>query len=158
HIEKPAPGERGVHHMISRAIELGSSCVFIDQLQYMENRKGHSLGAANQTGDYWEVCQDLRDYSDQIPIFVVHQFNRSAMNAKGGLPEMQQVKGSSAIEETGTLLLGICATKEMRKNSMVEIGTLASRNFGYKSWNLGVSLSNGCDITMIGEVEEDEDE
>ena len=159
HIEKPQPGERTVHHMVNRALELGSTCVFIDQLQYMETRKGISLGSANHTGDYWEVCMDLRDYSDQIPIFVVHQFNRSAMAAKGGLPEMQQVKGSSAIEETGTLLLALHATKEQRKSNVVEIGTLATRNFEYKSWHLGVSLSNDCAISMIGEVtDEDEDE
>jgi hypothetical protein len=81
------------------------------------------------------------------------------MAAKGGLPEMQQVKGSSAIEETGTLLLALHATKEQRKSSVVEIGTLATRNFEYKSWHLGVSLSNDCAINMIGEVtDEDEDE
>jgi replicative DNA helicase len=157
-IEKPAPGERTVHRMVERALEAGSSCIFIDQLQYMENRNGVSLGAANQTGDYWEVCQDLRDYSDQIPIFVVHQFNRSAMSAQGKLPEMQQVKGSSAIEETGTLLLALHATKEQRKSNIVEVGTLATRNFEYKSWHLGVSLSTDCDISMIGEVEDEEED
>lgn len=158
HIEKPQPGERGVHHLINRALELGSSCVIIDQLQYIENRKGQSLGATNNTGDYWEVCMDLRDYSDQIPIMVVHQFNRSVMQNKGELPEMQQIKGSAAIEETGTLLLALHATKEQRKSNIVQIGTLASRNFEYKSWTLGVSLSTDCDIAMIGEVTEDEEE
>lgn len=101
---------------------------------------------------------DLRDYSDQIPIFVVHQFNRSAMQNKGELPEMQQIKGSAAIEETGTLLLALHATKEQRKSNIVQIGTLASRNFEYKSWHLGVSLSHDCSIDMIGEVEEEDDE
>jgi hypothetical protein len=158
HVEKPQPGERNVHHLVNRALELGSSAVFIDQLQYMENRNGASLGATNNTGDYWEVCMDLRDYSDQIPIFVVHQFNRTAMAAKGGLPEMQQIKGSAAIEETGTLLLALHATKEQRKSNIVQVGTLATRNFEYRSWHLGVSLSHDCSIDMIGEVEDEEEE
>lgn len=158
HIEKPQPGERDVHRMVNRAMELGSSCLFIDQLQYVENRQGVSLGSTNNTGDYWEVCMDLRDYSDQIPIFVVHQFNRSAMQNKGELPEMQQIKGSAAIEETGTLLLALHGTKEQRKSNIIQLGTLASRNFEFKAWQLGVSLSNDCSIDMIGEVEDEEEE
>ena len=101
---------------------------------------------------------DLRDYSDQIPIFVVHQFNRSAMQNKGELPEMQQIKGSAAIEETGTLLLALHGTKEQRKSNIIQLGTLASRNFEFKAWQLGVSLSNDCSIDMIGEVEDEEED
>jgi hypothetical protein len=155
-VEKPSPGERGVARMVERALAAGADSIWIDQLQYMENRKGVNVGAANNTGDYWEVCNDLRDYSDEIPIFVVHQFNRSVMNAKE-MPEMQQAKGSSAIEEVATLQLGLWANKEMRKSNTVHIGTLASRNFSYGTWEIGVNLSYGCELTMRGPVE-DEDE
>ena len=154
-IEKPEQGERGVQRMVERAINSGASCVFIDQLQYIENRKGLNLGAQNNTGDYFEVVNDLRNYSDQIPIFVVHQFNRSVMNAKE-MPEMQQGKGSSAIEEVATLSLGLWANKEMRQNNMIEVGTLASRNYSYQNWRVGVQLSHGCNFNMIGAVEDDE--
>jgi replicative DNA helicase len=156
-IEKPGPGERGVDRMVDRALNAGASVIFIDQLQYMETRKGVNLGSANNTGDYWEVCNDLRDYSDEIPIFVVHQFNRSVMSAKE-MPEMQQAKGSSAIEETATLALGLWANKEMRKNNTVHLGTLASRNYGYGTWEVGVQLSYGCALNMIGLVDDREDE
>lgn len=155
-IEKPGPGERGVDRMVERALAAGADCIFIDQLQYMENRKGTNLGAANNTGDYWEVCNDLRDRSDDIPIFIVHQFNRSVMNAKE-MPEMQQAKGSSAIEEVATLQLALWANKEMRKSNTVHIGTLASRNFSYGAWEIGVQLSYGCSLDMIGPVEDDEE-
>lgn len=155
-IEKPGQGERGVERMVQRALNAGASAIFIDQLQYMETRKGVNLGSANNTGDYWEVCNDLRDYSDDIPIFVVHQFNRSVMSAKE-MPEMQQAKGSSAVEEVATLCLGLWANKEMRKNNVVEIGTLASRNYGYQTWRLDVKLSLGCSMDMIGPVDDDEE-
>lgn len=154
-IEKPNQGERSVQRMVERAINAGADCVFIDQLQYIEAQNGHSLGALNNTGDYFQVVNDLRNYSDDIPIFVVHQFNRSVMNAKG-MPEMQQGKGSSAIEEVATLALGIWASKEMRQDNQLEIGTLASRNYAYASWRLQVSLTKGCDMKMVGMVEDED--
>lgn len=156
-IEKPPPGERDVQRMVERAINAGSGAIFIDQLQYMETRKGVNLGSANNTGDYWEVCNDLRDYSDDIPIFVVHQFNRSVMGSKE-MPEAQQAKGSAAIEEVATLALGLWANKEMRKNNTIQLGTLASRNYAYQSWNIDVELSRGCEFTLSEIDEEDEDE
>lgn len=155
-IEKPNQGERSVQFMVERAINAGADCIFIDQLQYVEARNGHSLGALNNTGDYFEVVNDLRNYSDEIPILVVHQFNRSVMNAKG-MPEMQQVKGSAAIEEVATLMLGMWASKEMRQDNEIHLGTLASRNYSYASWKLGVHLSRGCELRMLGTVEDEEE-
>lgn len=153
-IEKPQPGERGVQRMVERALNAGASCIFIDQLQYMENRKGVNLGTANNTGDYWEVCNDLRDYSDEIPIFVVHQFNRSVLNAKE-LPEAQQAKGSAAVEEVTTLALGVWANKAMRKAGWMELGTLASRNYDYQSWQIGVRFRENCHLAMLGPIEDE---
>lgn len=153
-IEKPDQGERGVQQLVERAVNAGASCILIDQLQYIENRKGNNLGAVNNTGDYFEVVNDLRNYSDEIPIFVVHQFNRSVMNADK-MPEMQQAKGSSAIEEVATLSLGLWASKELRTNNIVEIGTLASRNYSYENWRVGVQLSHGCRFDMIGLANDD---
>lgn len=155
HIEKPMQGERNTQRLIERALNAGATSIFIDQLQYMETPKGVSLGAANNTGDYFDVVNDLRNYSDQVPIFVVHQFNRSVMNAQE-MPEMQQGKGSSAIEEVATLSLGLWANKEMRKSNVIELGTLASRNYGYESWRLDVSLSHGCNLDMIGPVDDED--
>lgn len=155
-IEKPNQGDRGVARMVERAINIGADCVFIDQLQYIENRKGGTIGALNNTGDYFEVVNDLRNYSDEIPIFVVHQFNRSVMGAKG-MPEMQQGKGSSAIEEVATLSLGIWADKDMRRENEIEIGTLASRNYSYASWRVGVQLSGGCGLDLKYRVGEDDE-
>jgi hypothetical protein len=88
---------------------------------------------------------------------VVHQFNRSVMNAKE-MPEAQQAKGSAAVEEVATLALGLWANKEMRKNNIVEMGTLASRNYALERWRVGVQLSHGCSLDMLGIVDDDEDE
>lgn len=157
-VEKPPPGERSAQVLVERAMANGSDYVIIDQLQYVENEKGTNLGTLNDTGAYWQVLSMLRDYSDEIPIFIVHQFNRSVLNAKE-MPEMQQAKGSAAIEETAHLALGLWANKEMRKNNIVELGTLASRSYSYKDWHVGVSLTKGCAFDMIGEVlDEEEDE
>jgi replicative DNA helicase len=156
-VEKPPPGERSAQVLIERALAAGADYVIIDQLQYVENEKGTNLGAANDTGQYFETLSMLRDYSDDIPMMVVHQFNRSVMNSKE-MPEMQQAKGSAAIEETAHLALGLWANKEMRKNNIVEIGTLASRSYSWKNWHVGVSLTKGCSFDMIGEVLDDEDE
>lgn len=156
-VEKPPPGERSAQVLVERAVASGADYVIIDQLQYVENEKGTNLGALNDTGYYWQAMSMLRDYSDDIPIFVIHQFNRSVMNSKE-MPEMQQAKGSAAIEETAHLALGLWMNKEMRKNSVVEIGTLASRSYGYKNWHVGFELSKGCAFDMIGEVQDDDEE
>lgn len=155
-VSKPPPGERSPHKLVEQAMSAGATAIYIDQLQYVENEKGTNLGALNDTGSYWDALSVLRDYSDEIPMFIVHQFNRSVMKAKE-MPEMQQAKGSSALEEIGHLVLGLWANKEMRRNNVVEIGTLASRSYSYKSWQLDVSLSHGCALTMMGEVQDDDE-
>lgn len=155
-VKKPPPGERTAYGLVEQALAGGATAIYIDQLQYLENEKGTNLGSLNDTGYYWQVLSDLRDYSDEIPIFVVHQFNRSVMKAKE-MPEMQQAKGSSAIEEIGQLVLGLWANKEMRKNNIIEVGTLASRSYSYKNWHLSVELTKGCDLTMFGEVQEEDE-
>ena len=153
-IEKARQGSRSAAHLVERALNAGATSVIIDQLQYMETRNGRTLGALNNTGDYFEVCNDLRDYSDEIPIYVVHQFNRSVMGSEG-MPEFQQIKGSAAIEEVATLVLGMFANKDMRKSRLLQIGTLLSRNYGHANWEIKVELSKGCDFKMAGEIKDE---
>jgi hypothetical protein len=91
-----------------------------------------------------------------MPIFVIHQFNRSVMNAEK-MPELQQAKGAAAIEETATLMLGLWANKDMRRSNVVELGTLASRNFSYEAWEIGIELSKSCDFELLGRAEHDDE-
>lgn len=152
-IYHPDHGERGIDVMIEKAMVHEPDIIFLDQLQYVETQNGRSVGAKNDTGDYWEVCNKLRDYSDEVPIWVVHQFNRSVMNAEE-LPSMQQIKGSAALEETGTLVLGLHATKDMRASHVVEMGTLASRNYEWLQWAFNIHFNQGCSIDLAGQVTE----
>lgn len=156
-IDKPNQGDRDAHTLIERARDAGADCIFVDQLQYVENNRGIAIGALNDTKDYFQVINDFRDYSDDGPIWCVHQFNRSIMNSDK-MPEMQQIKGSAAVEECATLALGLWASKTMRASNLVHIGTLTARNYGDKAWETQVLMKSTCGITLNGEVKEEEEE
>lgn len=153
-VVKPAPGQRSFEDMWGRARERGADAIVIDQLQYVETRTGKALGGCDPR-EFWQPLNAARDMSDEMPMMIIHQFNRSVMNADQ-MPEMQQAKGAAAIEEVATLALGLWANKDMRRSGILEIGTLASRNFSYESWEVGMNLSRSCDFKMIGRVEADE--
>lgn len=152
-IDKPQQGDRSVDSLVGRARDAGANVIFVDQLQYVENRRGVAVGATNDTKDYFEVINDFRDFSDDGPIWVVHQFNRSVLNADS-MPEMQQIKGSAAVEECSTLALGLWSNKEMRKSNLLHIGTLTARNYGFCTWEAQVRMRTGCAINIIDKVEE----
>lgn len=151
-IEKPRSGDRGVDSLIQRARDAGADAIFIDQLQYVENSHSVAVGATNDTKDYFDVINRLRDYSDDGAIWCVHQFNRSILGSDA-MPEMQQIKGSAAVEECATLVLGLWANKEMRKSNLIQIGTLTSRNYGYQAWEAQVKMRTSCGIDVIGKVD-----
>ncbi len=73
------------------------------------------------------------------------------------MPHISQAKGSAAVEETLTLALGLWTSKEMRRSSLLEIGTLASRNSDLQNWECVFDFSTGCELDVTG-VKEDEDE
>lgn len=153
-VKHPPPGHRSFDEMITRAGEGGADCVLIDQLQYVETTNGRQLGGAGPH-DYWGPLNAARDMTKYMPLWIVHQFNRSVMNADK-MPEMQQAKGAASIEETATLALGLWANKDMKRSGIVELGTLAARNHEYKAWEIGVELSHGCNFEMLGEASDDD--
>jgi len=152
---KPQPGHRTIEEMVERAGDRGADFIVIDQLQYLETQTGKQLGACDPR-EFWQPLNAARDLSDHMPIVLIHQFNRTVMNADR-MPEMQQAKGSASIEETATLALGLWANKDMRRSNVVELGTLASRNYQYQSWEIGIELSHSCDFQMIGVAEHDDE-
>lgn len=155
-VEKPPQGARSVGYLVSHARDAGASSIFIDQLQYVETPAGPrsvAIGATNDTKDYFQAINELRDLSDDGPIWVVHQFNRSVMSADK-MPDMQQIKGSAAVEECATLALGLWSNAEMRKSNVIQIGTLASRNTGYKAWEVQILMRTTCGMLLQGEVTE----
>jgi hypothetical protein len=151
---KPSSGHRSIEEITERAGEAGADMILIDQLQYLETTTGKRLGSGDTT-HYWDVLNSARDLSDAMPMWIVHQFNRSVMGADR-MPEMQQAKGSASIEEVATLALGLWANRDMRKSGIIELGTLASRNYTFKSWEIGLDLTKTCDFSLIGEVEHDD--
>lgn len=158
-IEKPKRGERSVPQLIEPALNEGADCIYIDQLQFVENRDGQSLGGLNDTGSYYEAINQISDYVQHCPITVVHQLNRTvAKNKKSEMPMMQQIKGSSAIEEHATLCLGLWSNKDMKASDTVKLGTLASRHHRYQSWFLNVGLDHGCRLSMAGPAQDEEDD
>lgn len=153
HVVKPSMDDRSVDNLITKAGDAGADLVIIDQLQYLIDSKGVPIGERNDPGLYWGVGNRLRDYSDDIPINVVHQFNRSVMFADS-MPEMQQAKGGSMIEEVPTLVLGLWANKDMRASGILELGTLASRNsYGLASWEIAADMQRGCSFNVNGLME-----
>ena len=157
-IEKPDTRARGVQRMMESALNDGMDAVFIDQLQYVENQKGYTVGSQNDTGVYWEVCDDFRNYSDKVPIgSSINSIDPSCITWTN-FPAHSKERARLAIEETATLELGLWCNKPMRTAGALQIGTLESRNHDHKHWHLQVDLSHGCSFTMIGEYEEPEED
>lgn len=152
---KPRPGFRDIDRLIGDARDQGADIIYIDQLQYVENSRGVMLGERNDPGEYWGVLDRARTYSEDGPLWFCHQFNRSVMNADK-LPEMQQAKGSAAIEEVATLALGLWANKDMKKSRLFEVGTLAARNWEFSAWEIGINFNRDCELKLLGEASDDE--
>jgi hypothetical protein len=151
-IVTPPQGERSIDELIGRAQDGGAGAIFVDQMQYVEV-EGKSLGAWNETGKYWEVLDRSRNLTDDICF--AHQFNREVANADK-MPPVQKLKGSAAFEESATLVLGLWASKEMRKSRHLEVGTLIARNHDYRNWEVAIDLSNRCHFEITGVVEDDD--
>lgn len=154
-IAKYPQGERSIEHLVGRSRDSGADIVLIDQLQYVEGSNGKSLGENNETGSYWGVCDRARDLSDDGPIVFAHQFNRETRFADS-MPDIKLAKGSSSIEETATLALGLWANKDMRRSNLVEIGTLISRNYDLPAWEMAVEMNRGCSFKIIGRIEDED--
>lgn len=156
-IAKPPKGARGINEMVTKARDAGAGVVLIDQLQYVENSKGVSLGRANDTGEYFGVLDDARDLSDDGPIYIAHQFGRQAAFAEE-MPDISLAKGSSSIEEVATTALGIWSNKDMRRSHLMQIGELIGRNTKNvnQKWEVAVEMSRGCHFDITRMIEDDE--
>lgn len=148
-IHKPTHGQRGIDEMVHKARDAGADVIFIDQLQFVENAKGQTLGGLNQTGEYWGVIDRARELSDTGPICIAHQFNRNTQFSDE-MPPIEMAKGSSAIEEFATTAIGMWSNKDMMRSGIVEVGTLIARNHQYAAWEMAVDLTDGCNFSILG--------
>lgn len=157
-IVKPPKGQRDINRMVNTARDAGSGVVLIDQLQYVENSKGISLGRSNDTGEYFGVLDDARDLSDDGPIYIAHQFGRQAAFAEE-MPDVSMAKGSSAIEEVCTVAMGIWSNKDMRRSGKLEMATLIARNSeGYdERWEINMDMKRGCRFEISHRISDDND-
>lgn len=154
-IVKPPQGQRGIHSLVNTARDAGADLVIIDQLQYIENDSGKSLGQLNDTGEYFGVLNEARNLSDEGPLYIAHQFGRAAMGSEQ-MPDIGLAKGSSSIEEVCTLGLGMWANKEMRRNGVIEIGTLIARNAAaFASWEMEYDLNRTCKFEITRRLDEE---
>lgn len=154
-IVKPKHGDRGIHSLVNRGRDAGAELILIDQLQYIENDKGSSLGRMNDPGEYWGVLDEARNLSDEGPLYIAHQFGRAAMGAES-MPDIALAKGSSAIEEVCTMALGLWANKDMRRSGLVEIGTLIARNAAFfGSWEMEVELNRDCRFEITRKLDDE---
>jgi hypothetical protein len=147
-IVKPPAGDRGVEEMFSRAADEGADTIIFDQLQYVEAKSHMPLGMLDTKG-YWQPLQTLRDLSDEVPVVVIHQFNREVQYADS-MPDMQKAKNSAAIEETSSLVLGLWANKDMRKSGLIQLGMLASRYHDLVTWEIEIDLTRRCNFELLG--------
>jgi hypothetical protein len=152
-IHQPPPEKRTVEFMLTSALDRGADVVYIDQLQYVHTRRGRSIGRDNETGEYWEICDDLKQWTKEVPIWVNHQFNRTARYAEE-MPDSSAIKSSAAIEETATIVFGKFASKDMWRSSLFEWGTIKERNVSRRSWEIQVEMNKGCGFTLLGEAED----
>jgi hypothetical protein len=150
-VHKAPSGERSIDRIVGTARDAGAEVILIDQLQYIEGTNSTSIGAHNHTGEYWNVLNRARDLSDEGPLYIAHQFNRS-VQFSDDMPSMEQIKGSSAVEETATLALGQWANAGLRSEGKLRIGVLCSRNYQYAAWEMEVELSKGCSFQIIERV------
>lgn len=156
HIRKAPAGKRSIDDIVNESRDAGAEVILIDQLQYIETDNGINLGSHNNTGMYWNVLNKMRDYSDDGSIIYAHQFNRAAMNSDS-MPSMEMAKGSSSIEETATLALGLWSNKDMRRLGQLEIGVLCARNHEYASWEIQLERKYGCNFHITRRTDLDEE-
>lgn len=154
-VVKPPHGQRGIDRMVHTARDAGAGVVLIDQLQYVENDRGKSLGRLNDTGEYFGVLDEARNLSDEGPLYIAHQFGRGAMGAES-MPDIALAKGSSAIEEVCTLCLGLWSNKDMRRSGLLEIGTLMARNTDdWASWEIKIESKRANRFEIQRRIEEE---
>lgn len=152
-LEKPPQGKRDLESMVEHARDNGADVIYIDQLQYLEAR-GRQLGAEDHKS-YWTVLNQARDLSDDGPIVLIHQFNRTTIGADK-MPEMQQAKGAAACEEVCSLILGLWSNKSMSQSGIVHYGSIAGRYSENQIWEIALDMTHGCKYECVGIVEDEE--
>ncbi len=143
----PPRGERSVSNMVHIAKDVGADILFIDQLKFIEPPK------ATDSRHYAVelICEELKDAARNFPIVVSCQFNREAENMQE-MADLSKIGLSDAIGQTGDVLMGLYANKEMRGANIVQFGVLDARAHEAKTWELSVDLGINSNFRVVDEL------
>lgn len=141
YVERPQRGERTVKGMTSRARQLGSRYVLIDQLSWIDPEHTYASdnsGLRMKHGDIMYALKDeiSRDNAGLLPCYLAVQLNRDTMRSRdnGGRGEMHNFANSSFIEQTVDHAIGLWRNDNMRSNNLMGIDIMGSRRCDRQSW------------------------
>lgn len=155
-VEKPQRGDRTIKAMCSRARELGSNYLLIDQLSFIDaerNYTGDRALTAKHTDLIFELKDEInRESAGKIGCHLAVQMNRLAISRNsGGRGALENFANATAIEQTVDLALGLWRTKDMRDEELMGLDIMGSRRCDLKSWKLRWSLTDSTEIRILEE-------
>jgi replicative DNA helicase len=139
----PPVGERDTSSLLRMAQDREADVVHVDQLKFIESPRATGKDARWQAVEY--VCEDLKEASHTLPVYVACQFNREAANMTE-MGDLSKIGLSDSIGQTADMLLGLYMNKEMKESRVVEFGTIESRSFEHARWLIPVHLNKNCNF------------
>lgn len=152
-VERPQRGERTVKHMVSRARQVGSSFLIIDQLSFIDAERQYTGDSALRM-KHGELVFELKDEIaresvGKLPCLLAVQLNRqAAATGNGGRGELYNFANSSMVEQTVDLALGLWRNSEMRANNAMGLDIMGSRRCDTRSWTLAWHLTERSEISI----------
>jgi replicative DNA helicase len=139
-VERPPRGDRTVTDMVSRARQLGSNYLLIDQLSWIDGDRdytGDRALTAKHGDNVFGLKEEIaRESAGAIPGLLAVQLNRETMRSRdnGGRGELQHFANSSMIEQTVDIAVGLWRNEHMRDNNQMGIDIMGARRVDRQSW------------------------
>lgn len=147
---KPPVGSRHVSDLAIIAKEHRADVIYIDQLKFIECDL--KVAADKRFATIERVCEELKEASEDFPIYVACQFNREAANMTE-MADLSKIGLSDAIGQTGDILLGLYQSKEMKQSNELQFGVIDARQFEPLTWTIQVELSTNSNFRCTGLVD-----
>jgi hypothetical protein len=160
HIIKPPVGQRTVPNLVRAARAKGSQALYIDQYSYLEATNPELNRSENDWLKYAAIAQELKDATDQIPIFVAAQLNRPGSLVKRFEEiEARHISRSDYLGQVADLVLGSFASHKMKSIAgVLHYGIVESRSFPQRAWEIKIDLDDRADFRYSHEHELDQDD
>jgi replicative DNA helicase len=156
YIEKPPRGERSVPQLVNRARQLGCDSLLIDQLSFMESRKGYAKTSDKITEIMFDLKSEIsEDETAMMPTFLAVQFNRESMKLKKGRGGMEHIGLSASIEQTVDIAYGLHQSREMRVNRSLVLDIMGFRRGAPQTWLLEWDLAERTRLGVRGIIEDE---